>query len=458
MQNTQDNTKHVGTEYQENIKADPTLFFEKTLGVTLWEKQLEIVESIRDHKRTTVRSCNSAGKTKVMGDAVLWYLFAYAPCIVVTTAPTFKQVKNQLWKNIKRSHAHAKTNLGGYVKQTELEFADDWYAIGVATKDGDAGMESMQGWHSPNILFVIDESSGVGRPVKEAIEGGMIGEGSRLVEIGNPTKPSGDFFDSFSSPLYNKIHISAFDTPNVIAGETVIHGLVTKEWIEDVKTKYGEDSDVYRVRVLGEFPKKDTDTLISFDLVESAIDAEREEYGEEEFIGLDPSRKGHDMAAFIYRKGNFAKVLETIEKTDTMVLAGKSIKYLKEFPNARLRIDIIGLGAGTFDRLREQPKFSDRVEGVNVAVAAQDKEQFLNLRAEGWQVMREWLRDAILEEHKDWYELAAPKYKLTSKGQVQLESKDDMAKRGVKSPNVGDALALTFQKPTEGGILAPMWI
>lgn len=312
--------------------------------------------------------------------------------------------------------------------------------------------------HSPNILFVVDESSGVGRHVKEAIEGGLISEGSRLVEIGNPTKPSGDFFDTFSSPLYNKIHISAFDTPNVIAGETVIHGLVTNEWIEDVKTKYGEDSDVYRVRVLGEFPKKDTDTLISVDLVESAIDAEREEYGEDEFIGLDPSRKGHDVAAFIYRKGNKAKVLETIEKTDTMVLAGKSIKYLKEYPNARLRIDIIGLGAGTFDRLREQPSVSDRVEGVNVAVAATEPEQFINLRAEGWQDMREWLRDAILEEHPDWYELAAPKYKLTSKGQVQLESKDDMAKRGVKSPNVGDALALTFQKPTEGGILAPMWI
>ena len=125
-----------------------------------------------------------------------------------------------------------------------------------------------------------------------------------------------------------------------------------------------------------------------------------------------------------------------------------------QYPNAKLHIDTIGIGSGVYDRLKEQDEISDRVCGVNSAVSATDTEAYKNLRAEGWDDARQWLRDAVLDddiEHKEkWYQLAKPKYKILSSGQIQLESKEDMKKRGIPSPGVGDALVLTLQRPTEG--------
>ena len=129
----------------------------------------------------------------------------------------------------------------------------------------------------------------------------------------------------------------------------------------------------------------------------------------------------------------------------------------EKYPKAQGRIDIIGLGAGIYDRLKEQPKVASRVFGVNVAVQAVDHEHYGNMRAEAWDLMRLWLRDAILEKHEGWYELAKPKYKILSNGKLQLESKEEMKRRGVSSPNIGDALSLAFAQPSEGNNLTILW-
>ena len=141
-----------------------------------------------------------------------------------------------------------------------------------------------------------------------------------------------------------------------------------------------------------------------------------------------------------------------------MEIAGKARQYLRQFPAALLHIDTIGVGAGVYDRLREFPDIADRVYGVNVAAAPYDTESFVNLRAESWENMRKWLLKAKLHPHKSWIEIAAPKYKINSQGKEQLESKDDMKKRGVKSPDLADALMLTIAQPTEGTLTAPVFI
>ncbi len=441
-------------DYYEN----PEIYFNDVLGVDLWSKQKDILASVKKNRRTSVRSCNSAGKTWFIARLAQWFLAAYPHSMVINTAPTHRQVENQFWRHFRLAYKNAKIKMGGKLLKTQFNIDEDWFALGFSTQDGQGGMEAFQGWHGKYILVIIDEASGVNRQVFEAIEGAMAGGTVvRLVLIGNPTRNTGDFADSFKDPLYNKIHIKASDIPNVRLGRELVPGLATREWVKEMKSKYGEDSDIYRVRVDGEFPRKNSDTLISLDLVERALDADRERYGEEEVIGLDPARFGDDKAAFVYRKGNFAKVLEVIDKSDTMVLAGKGIRYLREFPNAVLRIDIVGLGAGIFDRLKEQPEVADRVQGVNSASSATDTEAYINLRAESWDDTKSWLRDAVLEKHEDFYELAGPKYKLTSQGKIQLESKDDMKKRGVKSPNVGDALVLTLTQPTEGAVPLVIW-
>jgi hypothetical protein len=444
---------------KERCKQFPEVFHREVLGHEPWEKQLEISRSIRDHRNTAIRSNNGSGKTYHMAREALRFLYCYGPdAVVINTAPTWTQVENQFWRNLRDAFLKARFPLAGDLLKTKLHIDETWFAIGLANDEHN--MEAFQGWHAKSMMVIFDEASGISPKIYEAALGAMAGgHVVRFVLIGNPTQNSGPFYDAFKDPNYNKIHISAFDTPNVQAKRQVIPGLVTWEFVEEVRQKYGEDSDIYRVRVLGEFPQHASDTLISINAVESAFGADRELINQDdERIGLDPARFGDDDTAFVHRQGNKARVLEVVNGNDTMTIAGKAVRYLKDHPKASLWIDVIGVGAGIFDRLKEQPTVASRVYGVNSAATPRDPAEYINIRAESWGNVRDWLRDAILEKHEAFYELAQPKYKITSAGKLQLESKEDMKKRGVHSPNVGDALALTLSKPTEGDNIGVAWI
>lgn len=453
---------NLNPQVHEKIRNDPDYFFEKWLGVNLWEKERELLQSVKTFRKTTVRSCHSSGKTFTVARIALWFLYGFPPAVVIDTAPTDRQVRNQFWREFRAAHQRALRPLGGELLKTQFNIDEDWYAFGFSTREtvGEGVADKFQGFHGKNILFIVDEASGVSPAIFEAIDGCLAsGCVVRLIYVGNPTCNEGRFTEAFKDSSFNPIHISAFDIPNVKEKKVIIPGLATWEWVEEMKKKYGEDSDVYKIKVLGEFPSKSSDTVISVDLVEKAIDAEREIFGEEEILGVDPARYGDDSTAIIWRKGNRARVVEKIQGQDTMRIAGLIKNYLtKDFEKAKTHIDIIGLGVGIFDRLREQPEVADRVCGVNTAKDAQEKEDYKNLRAEGWHVAKEWLKTAILEKHEDWYQLAKPKYKILSSGQIQLESKEDMKKRGVSSPDVADALVLTLLPPTEGGTLEVAWI
>lgn len=444
---------------QQRFKDDPAFFHREVLGYEPWEKQLEISLSIRDHRNTAIRSNNGSGKTYHMAREALRFLYAYGPdAVVIDTAPTWTQVENQFWRNLRDAYQRASYPLGGHLLKTKLDIDETWFAIGLANDEHN--MEGFQGWHAKSMLVIFDEASGISPKIYEAALGAMAGGHTvRFVLIGNPTQNSGPFYDAFKDPTFNKIHISAFDTPNVQAKAQIVPGLVTWDFVEEVRKKYGEDSDIYRVRVLGNFPLRASDTLISIDGVERSFNADRELVNQEDHrFGLDPARFGDDDSAFVERKGNWARVVEVVNGNDTMTLAGKGARLLRDNPNASLWIDIIGLGAGIYDRLKEQPDIADRVYGVNVAGKPRDETEYLNIRIESWANVRDWLRDAVLEKHEAFYELAQPKYKISSAGKLQLEGKDDMKKRGVKSPNVGDALALTLSKATEGENIGVAWI
>lgn len=441
-------------ESQLKIRNNPDKFFRDVLGFEPWEKQMEVMEALKNNKKVSVRSCNGAGKTYLLPRIAMWYLAAFAPAMVINTAPTWRQVENQFWRYFRKAHATAKIPLSGNLLKTKFEIDENWFAMGVSVRK----TEDFQGWHNPNVLVIIDEASGVSPVIFEAVNGVISGgENTRLLLMGNPNQNQGDFHDSFTDPTFKQIHISAYDLPNVKEKRHVIPGLSTWEWVQDMKKKYGEDHDVFRIRVKGEPPIKGTDILIPVNLVADAIDAEREEYGDDEVIGLDVARFGDDNSAFAYRKGNKAKVLEVILNNDLMDLAGRAKKYLKEFKKAKLVIDL-GMGAGVYDRLKEQPDVADRVYGANFGGEPNDKENYLNMRAEAYDTAKNWLKDGILENHEDWYQLCKPKYKLTSKGQLQLEAKADMKKRGVSSPDVGDAFVLTLARRAEGDNLGFSWI
>jgi hypothetical protein len=216
-----------------------------------------VLNAVRDHRRVAVRACHGVGKTKVAAWVAIWFLYCHRNSKVITTAPTWHQVENLLWREIHAAHATSRIPLGGKVLQTQIELGKQWFALGLSTDKP----ERFQGFHAENILLIVDEASGVDQRIFEAAEGFLTSPGAKLLLIGNPTQLSGEFYNAFRSPLYHKIHISAFDSPNLKAGKIVRPYLVTPEWVEEKRIKWGEDSPMWYSRVLGEFPEQGDDTL-----------------------------------------------------------------------------------------------------------------------------------------------------------------------------------------------------
>jgi hypothetical protein len=213
--------------------------------------------------------------------------------------------------------------------------------------------------------------------------------------------------------------------------------------------QYGEDSTVARVEVLGEFPNSDDDSVIPMELARNAINRDVSLTAKAPIIwGLDVARFGGDNSALCVRQGNTVFEINTYKSMDLMQLCG-AIKNkfddctVIERPEEIL-IDVIGLGAGVVDRLAEQ---NLPVRGINVSESPSSKKNYLNLRAELWFSIKDWLalRNCRLPNDDELVsELAAPSYKYTSTGKIKIESKDEMKKRGIKSPDKADALALTM--------------
>jgi len=229
--------------------------------------------------------------------------------------------------------------------------------------------------------------------------------------------------------------------------------LMSPKYPKEMADKYGLESNLYAIKVKGNFPKSETDTLISLDYIEDAFIRELRPVGEK-LLGVDVARFGNDFTAFVVRQGKKVLRKEKYIKEDTMQTAGRVLRMIEEegIKPENVFIDVIGIGAGVVDRLREK-EYTERgykknynVNGVNVGATAEDDEHFKNLRAEAYWQIRDWIKTADLLRDDDFLQLANIKYKYSSgkKGQLQIEAKEDMKKRGLLSPDVADALMLTF--------------
>ena len=251
------------------LVADPVRFAADVLGVTLWAKQREVLEAVRDRRRVAVKSGNGLGKDFTAAVAVLWYLHCHDPAIVLSTAPTFRQVRHVLWRQIHSLYRRAAGRLGGRMLDTRWELAEDRYALGLSANDAD----QFQGFHSENMFVVVDEAEGVDEEIYEAVEAVMTSANPRLLLIGNPTTTSGGFHRAFHRErgIYRTITISALDSPNVVKGSIDIPGLTTAAWVEERRAMWGEGSRLFRARVLGEFPDRGDDNLIAVPDIEMAV-------------------------------------------------------------------------------------------------------------------------------------------------------------------------------------------
>ena len=402
------------------------------------------MESVRDNKYTACRSGNGLGKDFIAASTILWWLYTRR-CIIVSTAPTDRQLREVLWQQLSSQFNGAKVKMLGELLQTKLTISDRYFAVGFST-DNEA---QFQGWHSDNLLMVFSEAQGVPQMIWDAAEGCMTSKGCRMLVIGNPIGIGTAFHKAFSSPIWNKIKISAFDSPNVITGRNDYEGIVTREWVEQRKLEWGEDSPLYQARVLGEFPTESDDTLISMSWIERATNKKIEVGSSKRVLGCDIARYGTNETVVAEFDG-YRLALPIIRIGSSLVdSAGAVMDLLRQRDVEKFRAheteifaDDVGVGGGFVDVLGRE---GYKIRGICGNAVPTEPERFFDMRAEmAWELRERFRTDTICipDDDKLKSQLACLKYEYTTRGQIKLVSKEKLKKDGQESPDRADAACM----------------
>ena len=449
--------------------SDPVGFVTEGINEYAWSKQVEILESLKDNKRTAVPACHAPGKSHIAARAIAWWVAVHPKdsVRVVTTANTFRQVRNILWPHIRR--VVNANNLPGEILTTEWKIGKDIVADGFSPADHNE--TAVQGIHAENLLIVVDEAGGISNTIGQALESLMTGGNTRLLILGNPpTDSPGSWFErACNNHLFNVIPISAYDTPN-FTGEDVgdwKKNLVDQTWVDDVISSFGEESAFVQARVHARFPKNVTSTVIPIDWAEAATKIEK--ITGRIRLGVDVAADGGDEFVIAESCGNSVKIIHGSRGNKSPVeVAGRvldAIHNAEKFhqqnhieETVRVKIDAIGVGwgvAGLLEDWGKDGRHSSKIVAVNVSQAAYERDKFANQRAEMWWTTRELLQP---DENGDQFvsmdidsqtlaQLSAPTYRANSSGKIQIESKDDMKRRGISSPDRAEAVLLALFEP-----------
>ena len=442
-------------------RKDPVIFSREVLQFSPDKWQKDVLLDLSENPKVSVKSGQGVGKTSVEAVALLWFLSCFPFPRVVATAPTKQQLHDVLWSEASKWMERSPL-LRNILKWTKTYIYMDgyekrWFAVArTATKP-----ENMQGFHEDNMLFIVDEASGVADPIMEAILGTLSGENNKLLLCGNPTRTTGTFYDAFNRDLklYKNHTVSSLDSPRT-----------NKDNIESLIRKYGEDSNVVRVRVKGLFPNQEDDMFMPSEVVDqccSHLYELPEGKGMAQVIlGVDVARFGDDETV-IYR--NFKGHLKLVRKRrgqDLMATVGDIVKeyrsILKEYPDyygkIYANIDDTGLGGGVTDRLREVKReqklkwlyiipinAAEHIE-TDTKAGKDAAEYYNNLTTHMWAVLRDLFKEknVVLEDDVETVaQLITRKYTMASNGKLEIEPKKEMKKRGLDSPDRADALALS---------------
>ena len=439
----------------------PVEFVYDIIGAIPDDKQAEILNSVVNNPMTTVRSGHGIGKSTVEAWAVIWFLVTHPYPKIPCTAPTQHQLYDILWAEISKWKRNNKILDNELVWTKEKLYmkghSEEWFAVARTASMPDA----LQGFHAEHMLYIIDEASGVDDTIFEPVLGALSTPGARLLMCGNPTRLSGFFYDSHTKlrDKYYTLHVDGRKSSRVSA-----------EFVQTIIDMYGIDSNVFRVRVAGDFPDQEDDVFIPLKLVEQCSVEENTQENRAELpyiiFGVDVARFGDDET-IIYRnaKGRI-KMVAKRRGQDLMSTVGDIVvqykNTVKEFPEYRGRIyvniDDTGLGGGVTDRLREVKKEQKLKRLYVIPINASEKietdtkdgeeaaEHYNNITTHMWAVMKDLMKnkEIVLEEdQKTFAQISSRKYFLTSSGKIELESKKEMKKRGLESPDRADALALS---------------
>lgn len=331
----------------EQYANDPIGFVEHGLGETLWSKQKEILASVRDNKRTAVPACHAPGKSHLAARIVAWWVMCQpvGTSQVVTTATSFRQVRNILWSHIRR--LHATHNMTGDCLTVEWKVDGSQVAFGFAPAQYNE--TALQGIHAPNLLVVVDEAGGISDTIGNALEALMTGGNTRLLLLGNPpTDNENSWFEkACSSPLYNTIRIGAYDTPNFtgeqvgncttcpksVPTHSVATHLVDQTWVDDVIRQLGETSAFVTARVKAEFPRVTGNRVIPITWIEDATQNENPAYLPAIRLGIDIAADGGDEFVIARADGYTVRIVHTssgAENANAVQVANICLRHIQQ--------------------------------------------------------------------------------------------------------------------------------
>lgn len=433
--------------------SDPIGWHNKKIRGYLWSRQQEILESVRDNRYTAVPSCHGPGKTYTASTAAAWWIDCHPPgtAFVITTAPTDSQVKTILWREIRRRHRKAqmpgRITLDAHWYMGDTPREDE--IVGLGRKPQDYDPDAFQGIHAKYILIIVDEAGGVPMQLFNALETLMTNEQARILAIGNPDDPAA-YFETICrhGSGWNVIPISAFDTPN-FTGEYIPENLrdelVTKTWVDERRMKWGVGSPLWTSKVLGQFPQISDDTLITPAMWRLACENIIPGMGHGVY-GWDVARFGADeTVGYRNRDGRIRRVYSG-HKQDTVKTKNVIKMHLLQHGPTYVPavVDVVGVGAGVVDMLRHE---GANVIPFNGGESPLDGTRFANKRAEVYWGLRDQLEAGVVDldelDEDLRAQLTAIKWKLTRRGQILIESKDDMRKRGIASPDRADAVMMS---------------
>lgn len=439
-------------------------------GTFLWSKQRAICESVASNRRTAVRSCHDSGKSFVAALIAAWWLDSHLPgeAFVVSSAPSWPQVRAILWREIGR--VHRKGGLVGRVNQTEWHISNE--IVGYGRKPADYDEHGFQGIHAKFVLVILDEACGIPKQLWDAADTLITNEYSAILAIGNPDTPATEFETLFRPASgWNTIQIKAWDTPNFTdeqVPDAVRHVLLSPTWVEEKRAKWTESSPLWISKVEAEFPLDAEDGIVPWSWIDKCRYGWPERHAPGDLIpielGVDVGAGG-DLTVCVERRGvHVARMWENNSSDPERVASAIMVAVRSCVPERpaklRVKIDVIGWGWGIMGLLRQSiaqdPELRGRVEVVPVNVAAgsglrdeRGNKRFLNLRAEiWWEVGRELSRTRGWDlggcDEDTLAELVAPRYSATPRGLLKVEAKDEVKDRLGRSPDHADALLLAF--------------
>jgi len=422
-------------------RRDPILAMNQLFQVVPDSQQTELI--LAAHKsgsRVAVKSAQGAGKTSTLVWLTLYFLLTLEDCRVLITSPSYQQLSRVFHSEILKWHSKMPIVFKDFFEITKEKVSikgKPFQMANLVTASAD-NEESLQGGHAENYVILADEASAIDENIFDVLQGTLgTGGGGRFIMTANPIRNSGRFYEVFSkgSSLWHRITFSAFNSAQI-----------NKSWISEMAEFYGEDSDRYKVRVLAEFPRASEEQFIPVDIVEQSMGRyinPQGYFGYQKVMGVDIARFGSDSTVLIIRQGPKVIDYKEYKGLDTTEVASMVVDYYNLHKPSGIYIDAIGIGAGVYDQCKN---FGLPVIEIVVSNRSSDPKQYFNLRSQLWGEMRQWLHNEadIPDSHDLMTQLCGMTYSYNAKLQVQLANKKDMKKQGLSSPDIADALSLTF--------------